>query len=285
MRSTRTLQALALLLALPFAACDKVEQPYETVQDGGGSGGGGVVRKVLLEDMTGHRCNNCPAAAAQATALQGIHGENLVVIAVHCVNGFAAPLPPVGDGILDSDHRTPEGTAYESAFGITFLPTGLISRRPFNSVLQISDGDWGDAVNDIIGDSTAFHLWFDALAVGGGSVSTTVKLALLGPVTGDHNLVVALTEDHIIDWQIDVNATPPEVPDYEHRHMLRGNLNGTWGVPAIVGSAAAGDTLTFTYTNPLPASVLNPDNCALVAYVYDDATKEVMQVEERKFQP
>lgn len=285
MRTPRSLHALALVLALPFAACDKVDQPYETVQGGGGNGGDAVVRKVLLEDMTGHRCNNCPAAAAQATALQAIHGENLVVIAVHCVNGFAAPLPPIGDNILDSDHRTPEGTAYESAFGITFLPTGLISRRPFNSVLQISDGDWGDAVNAIIGDSTAFHLWFDALTVGGGSVSTTVKLALLGPVTGDHNLVVALTEDHIIDWQIDVNATPPEVPDYEHRHMLRGNLNGTWGVPAIVGSAAAGDTLTFTYSNPLPASVLNPDNCALVAYVYDAATKEVMQVEERKFQP
>ena len=124
----------ALLLALSLIACDQVEQPYESVQDGGGGSGDAVVRKVLLEDMTGHRCNNCPAAAAQATALQAIHGEDLVVIAVHCVNGFSAPQNPIGDGILDSDHRTPEGTAYESAFGITFLPTGLISRRPYNSV-------------------------------------------------------------------------------------------------------------------------------------------------------
>jgi len=275
----------ALLLALSLIACDQVEQPYESVQDGGGGSGDAVVRKVLLEDMTGHRCNNCPAAAAQATALQAIHGEDLVVIAVHCVNGFSAPQNPIGDGILDSDHRTPEGTAYESAFGITFLPTGLISRRPYNSVLQISDGDWGDAVNAIIGDSTVLHLWFDALTYGGGNVGTTVKLALLGPITGDHNLVVALTEDHVIDWQIDANATPPEIPDYDHRHMLRGNLNGTWGVPAIVGAANTGDTLTFTYAQPLPGNVLEPANCALVAYVYDVATKEVMQVEERKFQP
>lgn len=275
---------LALALALPFAACDKVEHPYQAVQDGGNNGGS-VVRKVLLEDMTGHRCNNCPDAAAQAAALQAVHGENLVVIAVHCVAGFAAPQPPLDDGILDSDHRTPEGNTYETAFGITFLPTGLISRRPYNSVLQISDGDWGGAVNEIIGDSTAFHLWFDGLTYGGGTVNTTVKLALLGPVSGDHNLVVALTEDHVIDWQIDANANPPEVPDYDHRHMLRGNLNGIWGVPAIVGAAAAGDTLTFTYNTPLPGNVLNPDNCALVAYVYDATTKEVMQVEERKFQP
>jgi len=285
MNDHRPLLSGLVAIAIGFASCDKVTMPYEPLQ-GGGPGTEEVVRKVLLEDCTGHRCNNCPAAAAQAQLLQSIHGDNLVVVAVHCVNGFAAPQAPIGDDVLDSDHRAvPEGATIEDHFDITFLPAGLVNRIPYNNILQLSEGDWAAAVGATIGQPTPFHLWFDTLSYGGGTVSTVVKLAILAPVTGDHNLVVALTEDHVIDWQINVEATPPEVPNYDHRHMLRRNLNGTWGVPAIVGSAQTGDTLTFPYPGVALTNVLNADNCALVAYVYNTTTDEVMQVEERKFQP
>ncbi|MBK8339361.1 MAG: hypothetical protein IPK99_04850 [Flavobacteriales bacterium] len=115
-------------IAIIFAGCDKVTMPYEPLQ-GGGTSTEEVVRKVLLEDCTGHRCNNCPDAAAQAQLLQSIHGENLVVVAVHCITGFAAPQAPIGDGVLDSDHRAvPEGATIEDHFDITFLPAGLVNR-------------------------------------------------------------------------------------------------------------------------------------------------------------
>ena len=40
-------------------------------------------------------------------------------------------------------------------------------------------------------------------------------MAVLNDLAGDHNLTVYLTEDHIIDWQYDNQASPPNVPDYE----------------------------------------------------------------------
>jgi hypothetical protein len=104
-------------------------------------------------------------------------------------------------------------------------------------------------------------------------------------VTGDHNLVVYLTEDRVVDWQLDAEAPTPDVPDYEHPHMLRTNLNGTWGVPVVTGSVEAGDTVSLAYEDFALNPSWNTAKCALVAWVYNTATDEVMQAEERKFQP
>jgi thiol-disulfide isomerase/thioredoxin len=50
---------------------------------------GGVTRRVLLEDFTGHTCNNCPAAAVIAEGLQTFYGEDqLILVGVHAVDGF-----------------------------------------------------------------------------------------------------------------------------------------------------------------------------------------------------
>ncbi|MCB9165220.1 MAG: Omp28-related outer membrane protein, partial [Flavobacteriales bacterium] len=88
-----------------------------------------------------------------------------------------------------------------------------------------------------------------------------------------------------IDWQVDSEAPGNDVPNYVHRHVLRDNVNGTWGAPLIVGSALQGDTITLNYTNfPMDPS-WNPAQCALVAYAHNVDSYEVLQAEERKFQP
>ena len=88
-------------------------------------------------------------------------------------------------------------------------------------------------------------------------------------------------------------AGQDHVPDYDPRHVLRDNLNGTWGDVIIPTSAQPGDTLSesFTYTLP-PATainhVINTSNCSLVAYAYSTSGAdkyEVKQVTERKFVP
>jgi len=94
-----------------------------------------------------------------------------------------------------------------------------------------------------------------------------------------------LIEDHVVDWQLDNEATPPDVENYEHRHVLRTTLNGTWGVPLITGAANTGDTITLSYPDFAVDPSWQPANCALVAYAYNTASNEVMQVAERNFQP
>ncbi|MCB0795603.1 MAG: Omp28-related outer membrane protein, partial [Flavobacteriales bacterium] len=72
---------------------------------------------------------------------------------------------------------------------------------------------------------------------------------------------------------------------YEHKHVLRDAINSTWGEEVLTGSNLPGDTLTV----PIPSYTLDNgwvgDNCSLVAYVYNNVTREVMQVTERKFVP
>jgi hypothetical protein len=279
---------LPILLLASFTSCDYVSDPIPP--DGGGPDPGeGVLRRVLLEDFTGHRCNNCPAAAQTAFQLQAIYGEeNLVVVGVHSTSAFAAPAdPPNSNGSYSTDFRTPAGNDYTTTFGVSFLPAGMVSRKPFNNSTTLSQSAWGSAVDAIIGEPASMDIWFEDFDYNAGTntVTTNVKVAIVDDVVGDHNLIVYLTEDHVIDWQLNSQANPPDVPDYEHRHVLRDNLNGTWGGALIVSSASVGDTLTVPVSKVLAATVLDAGNCALVAYAYNTGTNEVMQVRERKFQP
>lgn len=289
---------LALGLATTtFQGCDYVDDPTPPSQNNNGGGGGGgtdttgtdtvgqVVRKVLLEDITGHRCNNCPRAARIAQGLKDdLFGENLILVGVHA-GGFSAPYAPIGDGIYDTDHRTPAGIAYQQAFQVFFFPAGLVSRRSFENSVVVSEGSWGSAVAEIAGEPSPFDLSITEVTTQGSSLSAEVSLSFVEDVQGDHNMVVYLVEDHVIDWQLDSEASPPDVENYDHRHMLRTNLNGTWGEPVVTGSAAAGETVTVSISNFALNPAWNVGNCYLVAWIYNTTTEEVMQAEERKILP
>jgi hypothetical protein len=53
----------------------------------------------------------------------------------------------------------------------------------------------------------------------------------------------------------------------------------------VTGSVEAGDTVSLAYEDFALNPSWNTAKCALVAWVYNTATDEVMQAEERKFQP
>ena len=281
---------LLIAATLLFVSCDKVDDPLGDDEGPSGPGNTSVPRRVLLEDCTGMLCNNCPQAAEIAEELKGIYGDQLIVVAVHMVDGFAAPVPPLNDGLFDTDFRTPAGAAYEQAFNITSLPKGLVSRAPFENAVALSRTKWSSAVAAIIGQEADFKLWFDTLGFNAGTntVNLTVKALCTKAITGDHNLTIYLTEDSVIDDQLNLEVDPPTVENYVHRHVLRDNVNGTWGESILTGSANAGDTLSLSYTYTLSANVLDPSNCAFVAYVHPATgadARVVKQVEEAKLIP
>lgn len=277
---------LPLLALLALTGCDIVENPKGDLAGPTPPPGSTVTRNVLLEDCTGFRCNNCPDAAIRAQQLKEIYGDRLVVVAVHMIANFAEPDPPN----FVTDFRTPAGNAYEQTFGITALPTGMISRKPFENSILVSRYKWSTATAALINQQADLDLKIDSLHYNTGSntISGHVRAILLRPLTTPHNITLYLTEDHVIDWQIDNQATPPEVPNYEHRHVLRAALNSPWGEQFISGAAPVGDTLGLSFSYPVPTNVLQPSNCSLVAYVYSTTGAdqyEVKQVVERKLLP
>jgi hypothetical protein len=236
---------------------------------------------VLLEDITGHTCNNCPAATDLALTLHDVYGEDLIIVGVHA-SSFAEP----GPFPFTTDFRTAAGEEYLTTFGVNSLPAGLVSRRSFNNSIVVGSGSWGSAVAEIINTPADLEILFDTIeyAAGTNTVEFTIKVVPVNDLTGAHNLTVYLTEDSVIDAQIDNRVNPPNVLDYVHRHVLRGNVNGIWGDGVGTGTLTAGDTITLPYTYTLPASVLDAAHCALVAYIYRTDTYEVLQVEEHKLQ-
>lgn len=273
---------IPFLLIAALSGCDIIDQPKGDMVVPNPPGGGNVTRTVLLEDCTGFLCTNCPAAATQAQLLKDIYGDRLVVVGVH-MGQYAVPSGPD----YTTDFRTEAGTAYKAAFMIDFAPAGLINRRPYNGVIGLGVDSWSSAIGALIDLPADMDMWLEPITYNSATntVTGTVKVAILRPFTGPHNLTIYLTEDHVIDWQLDGSTN---VPNYDHRHVLRAALNSTWGEELIASSAQVGDTLSKSFTYSMPSNVLQPNNCALVAYVYPTSGAEryeVKQATERKFVP
>ncbi len=296
MKNMRTLITFLLALAL-LSGCDIIDMPQNDNAHPVNPVTG-LTRRVLLEDCTGARCPNCPTAADLAESIQNFYNTNeerVIVVDINMVAQFSAPLAPD----YTTDFRTPAGDEYATHYNLSVigLPSGLINRMPYGGVVPQGAGSWSSAVAAVIDLPPDMDVWFDSFNFNSATnvVTTTVKVAVINAINGPHNLTVYLTEDHVIDWQEDVRLPlgQQNVPDYDHRHVLRDNLNGTWGDVIIPTSAQPGDTLSesFTYTLP-PAGainhVINTANCSLVAYVYSTSgadADEVKQVAERKFVP
>ncbi len=283
------MKALHLLaLAALFAACDKVENPIQAGDDGTTPPPPEeTVQKVLLEEYTGHKCPTCPAAHVIAASLSATYGDRLIIVGEH-VSSLANPEPGTD---YDTDFRTAAGNAYFAKWYSDVIPRGLFNRTAFNGNVPLSSANWANAINDLIGQVPTMRVEFSAFAFNSATntVTTTVTCTPLVAVDHDLNLTVQLIEDHVIDYQYNAAATPPDIPEYDHRHVLRDNLNGTWGEPLVTGSAPASTPISKSFTYTLPANVVNASHCALVAYVWNapgtTGEYQALQVEEKKFQP
>lgn len=280
----------SLLSAAVLFSCDKVEDPYN-VTTGGGDTTVTKVRKVLLEDYTGHKCGNCPEAALTAHTIKATWGERLVVIGVHS-GFFAKPLAAP----YDYDFRTVPGTDYDLFFGngVAGNPNGLVNRMDYPTSTHIkSHSNWGTIVDGLMAEEPEAYIEIsNSYNTSTRVLNTTVHTEFLKLLTGDYKLIVLLTEDNIVKPQLDYSKPSGQqnVLDYVHHHALRAAISSSsWGDMIATGGVAAGDTVvnTFSYTLPATFPATNgiapdPDHCYVVAFIYDAATYEVIQVEEKK---
>jgi hypothetical protein len=267
---------LLLFISSIAIGCDKVTDPFET-SDGPTPPTEGVTQKVLLEDMTGYRCTNCPAAAAVANQLSGIYGENLIVVGIHCTSQFAAPTGATPDDPYYNDYRTEAGETYVTAFNLLGLPNGLVNRTEFNGQTVVNFGDWAEAIEVQLEQSAKAEIKFENTVYNTSTRTVTfdVNMEVLEDMdAGQYFMTLYLTEDSIYDWQYNNGV---DVENYLHRHVLRDNINGTWGVLAFT-SGASGQTNTLSYQYTLDED-WNEEHCEIVAYLYREDTRSVMQVE------
>ncbi|CAN5501334.1 hypothetical protein BH11BAC2_BH11BAC2_01940 [soil metagenome] len=278
----KILSFLAFAAIATFTACDKVEGPYSETSGGNNNNGDSIVKKVLLEDFTGHTCQGCPASHAEALRLQGIYGDRLIVMGIHA--GYFAKPQTNPDGSYAYDFRNQTETDIATFFNVINqpFPKGMVGRER-NTTTNAQDildfTAWEGRIAAQLDEPALAGLkitnTFDSAS---RNITATVETKMVSAINDPVRLCVYMVEDSIVKWQKDGSTN---IEFYTHRHALRGSLNGTWG-DALSNPLTAGQIINTSVSGSLVPADANPDQCYLYAILYNDVTKEIIQVEEKK---
>jgi hypothetical protein len=243
-------------------------------------------RNVLIEDLTGHKCTGCPEAAYIIEQVKQAYPGQVVAIGLHVSDFFASP-DPVGSGSFETDFRTSAGDDLFNDFTPSSLPKGMINRSDTvlnNGGFLFPKSNFLNATARFINQTPLANLQIiTSFDNSDRTLCVYIETEALANLTGDYNLVVAITEDSIVDWQKSDGTVPTypagDISNYIHSHVLRANVNGTYGETIIPTSISNGDKLVNGYTTTLNGN-WNESNINVIAYLIKNSTKEVLQVVE-----
>ena len=263
----------ALTVILFLWACDYISDPIKDGQSGQG-GNQDVKRVVLLEEFTGHQCQNCPDAHAVARVLKDQYGVQLAVIAIHAGNfaNVSADYP--------YDFRNSTGTELFAFFNGFAVPSGMINRRDFSSSrTQLKTfTSWNGLIAEEIAKDPDLDIRISKnYEAATRRLSVKIDLKGLRSATGNFRLSLFLTESGIISPQ---KHGSQRIENYIHNNVLRISFNGTYGVPVMSGGITLDKSETYEYTITLPGDWV-AENCEIVAFVYDADSYYVSQAAKK----
>jgi hypothetical protein len=265
---------ISLVVAALVAGCDIVDEPYLVEIGSVGPEPGEKVRKVLLEDFTGQKCPNCPEAAEIAHNLQDLNPDQIVILTIHA--GFWAV--PSSSGNFTADYRTSVGDDLNSSFNIEYNPTGMINRTEYDGTRTLTPDKWEGAVNAQLDmPAQAWIVITNEYGTSNRKLICSVESTFLENLDGTYKICAFLTESGIISPQQTEDGIDTT---YEHNHVLRASLNGTWGdLVGGDGMAVANNKLTDEFEINLD-NAWNAENCNIAAFIYNTESLEVIQAEE-----
>jgi hypothetical protein len=276
MRNLKYLFAFIGTLSVILSSCYVIEGPFteeavvgECLEK---------CKKILLEDYTGHKCGNCPRASEKVEELKNIYGEQLITIAIHA-GSFAEP----SGSYFTSDFRTNTGNEWDRHFGISAAgnPKGMINRSGYPESNHILDFEqWTQEVDKHLQNKPEAYIDLDV-----NYHSTTRSLEIFSTTeilqsTSDAlSLNMILTENSIIAYQKNYDADPEKIPDYEHNHMMRKSLTGTWGTDLGQKYYDKDDLIKKSFHVILDLEWI-PENMSVVAFISKTNTFELIQAQE-----
>jgi len=238
-----------------------------------------VIQKIYMEEFTGHACTYCPDGARILKTLMD-EDSTIVATAIHCTYQ-ANP----GKFPFDKNYKTPMGDEICEKFNISALPKAMINRiENGTNGWGFDRDDWRKTVAKIDRNYIRAGIELqckvdETMQQIEAQVSVTIIKELKNPV----QICLVLQQDSIISGQIDKGK---EIPDYVHNHVLRAGFNGNYGTK-LTPNGMVKEHLTYSttfkllYGNSFPNSFVPVviKNCSVVAYLLDEVTKEVIQVE------
>jgi hypothetical protein len=260
-------------------------------------------RNALIEDFTGHNCNNCPAAAAVAHTIYESNPTRVFIAGIHASNtvsgssSFQTVNLAAGYTV---DFTNPNGLALGSYFGVTLAnsgffgnPAGTINRTSVDGEYFSASGTWSSRVNGILSSTLKVRIksklnYYESPKKGFFLHTEIEKLDPL--LTNELGIVTYLIEDSLVAPQ---NVNNVLTNDYVHRDIFRGTLDGlTWG-QTLNPDMMLNNRYYVNYSYLLPDQLFpvngtttghNPSNMHILIYVYDKITLEILQVIKQKIE-
>ena len=180
--------ALLMASAMVLGGCDQVDENDRLIELPAVES----QRVVLLEEFTGQRCINCPAAHEVVKGLKELYGEQLISVSIHAGSlAVAEGSMPNMVGLMQ-----PGSDEYANKWGITTYPSGVVNRRSG----KLSETEFPSVVHEELKRSTPLSLQVDA-KVENGQLVCHVDMMSSESINGKLQLWV--TESHIIAMQMD----------------------------------------------------------------------------------
>ncbi len=270
-----------------ITACDKIDEPF--LKPSGQTGGDDttkVVKKVLLEDFTGHKCTNCPAAAIIAKNLATQYPDRIITIGVHA--GYFAKADQLGDFTASYSNATSE--ELNTFYGVESNPAGLINRTATDGQVVFGKDQWETLVNLELAKEAEMSITLKTVYNQSSRLlNITADVKSLKDLSGLYNIVFAIIEDSLQSPQKNVDAfagNTPIIYDYVHMHVLRGNLNGTFGSELNSTEGISSGSIITKYASTTLDSKWVAKNIKIVAYVINRSSDKyqtsVIQAEEKE---
>jgi hypothetical protein len=241
-------------------------------------------KEILLEDISGVKCVNCPDAAAIALTLTNTYPGRINVVTIQPkIDGLESLTRPIDENGVKTknDMRTEAAANICTLVGIpNSLPSGYVNRKTANGKTDaiLSRDEWTSMVQSELVDSTPVNIELTAeYNRATEEMEVSAVITFTKAVTGNHYLSIAIVEDSIVDAQerkqgLDVIFDP----SYLHRHTMRDMLTSHTG---DLLNTSAGITLVpgrvfrKVYRKKV-TPYTSPEHFSVTAYVHEDATSK-----------
>lgn len=231
-----------------------------------------VAKTVLVQEFTGVKCVNCPTGAAELHKAQEQYEGQVIVVGMHPYSVSVNTEP------FNNDMRCDEAEVMYQQYKPDTFPCAVFN----GTKMSTSVNNWLTTVTDLVAEEAQMTIDVSCdYDDSNRNLKVDYAVNFTSDINKDLSVMVWIMENHIVGLQNMPGGAPN--PLYEHNHVLRASLNGDWGQKigssfknGRVEEGTASITLYNGGADPRkPAWV--PENCQVVVWVFDTATKAVEQ--------
>ena len=237
-------------------------------------------KNVLLVDITGVGCNNCPDAAITAKNILKLNSGrvNLMAVYPYMFKGYPLTNPHAGYDTVNTE----DADNYISGLGsLQGLPTGFVDQVKQNNSYFIPATTWNVLVDNRLKESTPVNIDLTSKWIASENKSRLeVKLTYNQNLdtAKKHRIHIAILESGIIGKQANRDTVGGYQYFYKFDHVLRRLITPPTG-ELLKEKLLAGRVFEKHYYIA-PRNNWKPENLTALVWVTNDADKEVFHSKE-----